>query len=69
MPGTFKVIEVVGTSPASFAEAVKAAVVEVAKTVKHLGWFQVVEERGHIKDGKVDEFQVMLKVGFKVEHE
>ena len=69
MPGTFKVIEVVGTSPISFAEAVKAAVVEVAKTVKHLGWFQVVEERGHIKDGKVDEFQVMLKVGFKVEHE
>ena len=69
MPGTFKVIEVVGTSPVSFAEAAKAAVAEVAKTVKHLGWFQVVEERGHIKDGKVDEFQVMLKVGFKVEHE
>jgi flavin-binding protein dodecin len=69
MPGTYKVIEVVGTSPVSFAEAVKAAVAEVSKTVKHLGWFQVVEERGHIKDGKVDEFQVMLKVGFKVEHE
>ena len=65
MPGTFKIIEVVGTSPVSFADAVKAAVVEVSKTVKHPGWFQVVEERGHIKDGKVDEFQVMLKVGFQ----
>jgi flavin-binding protein dodecin len=69
MPGTFKLIEVVGTSPVSFAEAVKAAIVEVSKTVKHLGWFQVVEERGNIKDGQVAEFQVMLKVGFKVEHE
>jgi dodecin len=69
MSGTFKIIEVVGTSPLSFADATKAAVVEVSKTVKNLGWFQVVEERGHIKDGKVDEFQVMLKVGFKMEHE
>ena len=69
MPGTFKIIEVVGTSPLSFADAVKAAVVEISKTVKNPGWFQVVEERGHIRDGKVDEFQVMLKVGYKMESE
>jgi dodecin len=69
MPGTFKIIEVVGTSPLSFAEAVKSAVVEVSKTIKNPGWFQIVEERGHIKDGKVDEFQVMLKVGYKLENE
>ena len=69
MPGTFRIIEVVGTSPDSFADAVKAAVAEVSKTVKHLGWFQVVEERGNIKDGKVGEFQVMLKVGYKMEGE
>jgi len=67
MPGTFKIIEVVGTSPNNFADAVRAGVAEAAKTIRNLGWFQVVEERGHIKDGKVDEFQVMLKIGFKVE--
>jgi len=67
MPGTFKIIEVVGTSPASFADAVKAGVAEASRTIKNPGWFQVVEERGHIRDGKVDEFQVMLKIGYKLE--
>ncbi|MBZ5496155.1 MAG: dodecin family protein [Acidobacteriia bacterium] len=67
MPGTYKLSEVVGTSPVSFAEAVKAGVAEAAKTVRHMDWFEVVEMRGHIKDGKVDEFQVTLKVGFKLE--
>jgi hypothetical protein len=67
MPGTYKITEVVGTSPASFAEATRSAVAEAAKTVRHLDWFEVVQMRGHIKDGKVDEFQVILKVGFKLE--
>jgi flavin-binding protein dodecin len=64
---TFKVIELVGTSPVSFAEAVKAAVVEASKTVRNMGWFEVVEERGRIADGAVVEFQVTIKVGFKLE--
>jgi len=67
MPGIYKITELVGTSPKSFAEAVKAAVAEAAKTVRHMEWFEVVEERGRIADGKVQEFQVILKVGFKVE--
>jgi len=67
MPGTYKITELVGTSPTSFAEAVKAAVAEAAKTVRHMEWFEVVEERGRIADGKVQEFQVILKVGFKIE--
>jgi flavin-binding protein dodecin len=64
---TFKVIELVGTSPISFAEAVKAAVAEASKTVRNMGWFEVVEERGRIADGAVAEFQVTIKVGFKLE--
>jgi flavin-binding protein dodecin len=68
MSGTYKITELVGTSSVSFAEAVKAAVAEAAKTVRHLAWFQVVEERGRIADGQVQEFQVTIKVGFKVEH-
>ena len=66
---TYKLIELVGTSPQSFAEAAKAAVAEASKTVKNMDWFQVVEQRGRIKDGKVVEFQVTIKVGFRVERE
>ena len=67
MSGTYKVIELVGTSPVSFAEATKSAIAEASKTVRHMDWFEVVNERGSIVDGKVAEFQVMLKVGFKIE--
>lgn len=67
MPGTFKVIELVGTSPVSFAEAVKAAVAEASATLRHMDWFEVVNERGRVVNQKVEEFQVTLKVGFKIE--
>ena len=67
MPGTYKTIEIVGTSPVSFAEAVKAGVADAASTVRHMDWFEVVEERGKIVDGKVTEFQVAVKIGFKIE--
>ena len=67
MPGTYKKIEVVGTSPASFADAVKNAIQDAAKTVRHMDWFEVVEQRGAIRDGKVTEFQVTVSIGFKIE--
>jgi len=67
MSGTYKVVEIVGTSPASFAEAVRSAVEEASKTLRHLDWFEVIEQRGRIVEGKVQEFQVSLKVGFKIE--
>ena len=67
MAGTYKIIELVGTSPASFAEAVRAAVTEAAKTVRNMAWFEVVDERGRIDGGKVTEFQVTVKIGFKLE--
>lgn len=67
MPGIYKLIDVVGTSPNGFADAVRNAVVEAAKTVHHMNWFEVVEERGAIKDGKVAEFQVTIRIGFKLD--
>lgn len=67
MAGVYKKVELVGTSPASFAEAVKVAVEEAAKTIRHMDWFEVVEERGRIHDGKVAEFQVTIRIGFKLE--
>ena len=63
----YKKVEIIGTSKESFAAAVKAAVAEAAKSIRHMSWFEVVEQRGAIKDGKVAEFQVTIRVGFKVE--
>jgi flavin-binding protein dodecin len=65
--GVYKLIEVVGTSPTSFTEAVTVGVQEAAKTVQHMGWFEVTDMRGAVKDGKVSEYQVTLKIGFKLE--
>jgi flavin-binding protein dodecin len=67
MAGTYKLLELVGTSPIRFAEATKAAIAEASKSVRHMDWFEVVQERGSIADGQVHEFQVTLKVGFKIE--
>ena len=67
MSGIYKKIEVVGTSPVSFAEAVKSGIEEAGRTIHHMAWFEVAEMRGAIKDGKVSEFQVTLRIGFKVE--
>jgi len=67
MPGTYKTIEVVGTSPVSFAEAVKAAIADASATVRHMDWFEVVRESGKIAGGKVEEFQAQIQIGFKIE--
>jgi dodecin len=67
MPGTYKKIQIVGTSPVSFAEAVKNAVRDASATVRHMDWFEVVEMRGRLKDGDVVEFQVTIRIGFKLE--
>lgn len=67
MAGTYKLIDVVGTSPDSMAAAVKNAVAEASKTLRNMSWFEVVEQRGAIRDGKVLEFQVTIRIGFKLE--
>jgi flavin-binding protein dodecin len=67
MSNLYKKVEVVGVSTVSFADAVKNAVSEASKTIRNMSWFEVVEERGRIKDGAVAEFQVTIKIGFKLE--
>lgn len=64
---TYKMVEIVGTSPNGSDEAIRNALDEAAKTLRHLDWFEVVETRGHVVDGKVAHFQVRLKVGFRLE--
>ena len=63
----YKLIEVTGTSTTSIEEAVDKAIKRVHKTVKNLCWFQVIETRGNIDKGKVQHWQVTIKVGFAVE--
>lgn len=63
----FKKLQVVGTSPNTYAEATANAVAKIAETEKNLSWFEVVELRGAIRDGKVHEYQVTLNVGAKIE--
>jgi flavin-binding protein dodecin len=66
MEKVYKVIEVVGCSPDSVEVAVAGAVKEANQTLKGLAWFEVKEIRGGLKDGKVTEYQVLVRIGFRV---
>jgi flavin-binding protein dodecin len=67
---TYKLIELVGVSSESYAEATKNAVHRAGQTLRGLGWFQVTELRGLIQDGEISEYQVTLKIGFRLlDHE
>jgi flavin-binding protein dodecin len=62
----YKLIELTGTSTTSIEDAVSGALKRAHKTIKNLGWFQVVETRGCIDKGKVKHWQVTIKVGFTI---
>ena len=53
----YKKIQLVGTSTKSFSDAVANAIEKANKTVRHMSWFEVNEQRGNIVDGKVQLFQ------------
>ena len=63
---TYKLIELVGVSSESYAEATQNAVQRAGETLRGLGWFQVTELRGLIQNGVISEYQVTLKVGFRL---
>lgn len=64
---TYKLVELVGSSPNGTDEAIRNALASAAKTIRHIDWFEVIETRGHVVEGKVAHFQVTLKVGFRIE--
>ncbi|MFJ5486603.1 dodecin [Hansschlegelia beijingensis] len=66
---TYKVIELVGSSPDSIEDAIRSAISDASRTIRHIGWFEVVETRGHVENGQVAHFQVVLKIGFTIDHE
>ncbi|MGI5329226.1 dodecin [Actinomadura nitritigenes] len=64
---TYRVTEIVGTSPESVETAVRNGIRRASQTLRHLDWFEVKEVRGQIEDGDVAHYQVTLKVGFRLE--
>ncbi len=63
----YKKIELTGSSASGIQEAIENAVSKASESVKNMRWFEVIETRGHINDGKVEHWQVTIKVGFRVE--
>lgn len=67
MDRVYKKIEIVGISHSSFEEAVRNAVEKAAKSLHALAWFEVMEQHGRIQDGKITEFQAVVKIAFKLD--
>ena len=63
----YKVIEIVGSSETSIEDAINVAIVQANKSIRNMDWFEVIQTRGHITNGKVGHFQVTLKIGFTLE--
>ena len=63
----YKMVEIVGSSTTGTDNAIRNAVATAAATLRHLDWFEVVQTRGHLVDGKVAHYQVTLKVAFRLE--
>lgn len=63
----YKTIEITGSSPDSSDGAIRRAIERAAQTVQNMRWFEVVETRGHLEDGKIQHWQVTLKIGFTLE--
>ena len=66
---TYRVTEIVGTSPDGIDAAVRNGISRASKTLRHVDWFEVTQVRGQVKDGAVEHFQVGIKVGFRLEDE
>jgi dodecin len=64
---SYRLVEVVGSSPDGVDQAIRNAVEDAAKTLRNIHWFQVVETRGHVENGKVAHFQVTVKIGFTLD--
>ncbi|MFT7525855.1 MAG: flavin-binding protein dodecin [Arenicella sp.] len=63
----YKKAEIVGSSKVSIEEAIERAIERASATIKNIDWFEVIETRGHIVEGKVGHYQVTLKIGFRLE--
>ena len=63
---TYKIVELVGSSPTGIEDAIQSAIARASSTVDNIRWFEVLETRGHVEGGKIMHYQVTIKVGFTV---
>ena len=63
----YKLVELVGSSTTGIEDAVQNAITKAAATIRNMRWFQVLETRGYIEDGRVAYWQVTVKIGFTIE--
>lgn len=63
----YKKVELVGSSQTSVTDAIETAILRASKTMRNLDWFEVEQIRGHIKDGEIEHYQVVMKVGFRID--
>jgi len=63
----YKIVELVGSSTTGSDDAIRNAIEKASLTLRRIDWFQVLETRGHVADGKIAHYQVTLKVGFRLE--
>ena len=64
---TYRVTEIVGTSPDGVDQAIRNGIERAGKTLRHIDWFEVTQIRGYVEDGAVAHYQVTLKIGFRLE--
>lgn len=64
---TYRVTEIVGTSPDGVDQAIRNGIARASTTLRHLDWFEVTQIRGQVKDEGVEHFQVGMKLGFRLE--
>ncbi|MBT3155026.1 dodecin [Streptomyces sp. NPDC006967] len=64
---TYRVTEIVGTSPEGVDAAVRNGIGRASQTLRNLDWFEVTQVRGQIEEGRIAHWQVGLKVGFRLE--
>jgi flavin-binding protein dodecin len=63
----YKMVELVGSSETSIEDAIQTAIRRAGQTLRNLHWFEVVQTRGHIENGEVRHYQVVLKAGFTLD--
>jgi flavin-binding protein dodecin len=63
----YKLVEIVGTSKLSIDDAIKQGIARASKSLKHLDWFEVIQVRGYLENQALSYYQVMMKVGFRIE--
>lgn len=64
---TYRTVEIVGTSPQGVDDAIANGIARANRTLRNLDWFEVTEIRGHLQEGRIADWQISMKVGFRLE--